>query len=122
METETKKKLDAADLAQFTGTECWHRHWLGKVYTDGVRYVAENAGAYWLIDEILIAQSRRKTKAEPFQHWVLKVDPEHKRGTLVCDDGNNNVIFTKKIEFTDFCLSEIRFYYTDGTLLLPSEY
>ncbi len=45
MDTE-KKKLDAADLAQFTGTEQWYRHWLGKaLYTDGVKFVADQAGA-----------------------------------------------------------------------------
>jgi hypothetical protein len=43
-------------------------------------------------------------------------------GVLTCDDGNGNVVFTKEIEFTDFPLSEIRFYYADSTILLPSEY
>ncbi len=38
------------ELEQFYGTEKWYRHFTGLVYTDGIKYLAENAGAYWLID------------------------------------------------------------------------
>jgi hypothetical protein len=123
-EIETKKAtVNEADLANFTGSENWYRHWLGKVlYTDGVKYVADQAGAYWLIDEIAINQTRLKIKAEEFQVWTLKVDLEKHKGVLTCDDGNGNVVFSKKIEYTDFPLSKITLYCTDGTILLPSEY
>jgi hypothetical protein len=120
-ETETKKTLNEADLANFTGSENWYRHWLGKsLYTDGVKYVADQAGAYWLIDEIAINQTVPKVRAEEFQVWTLKVSGS--KGVLICDDGNGNVVFTKRIEHTDFPLPEIKLYYADGTLLLPSEY
>jgi hypothetical protein len=123
METETKKTLDESDLANFTGSENWYRHWLGKfLYTDGAKYVADQAGAYWLIDEIAINQTRPKVRAEEFQVWVLKVDLAKRKSVLTCDDGNGNVVFTKRIEYTDFPLPEIRFYCTDGVILLPSEY
>jgi hypothetical protein len=123
METATKKTLDESELANFTGSENWYRHWLGKVlFTDGVKHVADQAGAYWLIDEIAISQTRPKVRAEEFQVWTLKVDLEKRKAVLSCDDGNGNVVFTKRIEFTDFPLVEIKFYYADGTILLPSEY
>ena len=123
MATETKKTLNEADLANFTGSEQWYRHFLGKsLFTDGVKYVADQAGAYWLLDEIAINQTRAKVRAEEFQVWVLKVDLEKHKAVLTCDDGNGNVVFTKRIDYTDFPLAEIKFYYTDGTLLLPSEY
>jgi hypothetical protein len=35
--TEIKKPLDESDLANFTGTENWHRHWLSKVALHGRR-------------------------------------------------------------------------------------
>jgi hypothetical protein len=121
--TQTKKTLTEADLANFTGSETWHQHWLRKTrFTDGVKYLADQAGAYWLIDEVAINQTRPKIKAEGFQVWVLKVDLEKRKGVLTCDDGNGNVVFAKRIEFTDFPLPEVTLYYTDSTILLPSEY
>jgi hypothetical protein len=123
METETRKILNESDLANFTGSENWFKHWLGKVlFTDGVKFVADSAGAYWLIDEIAINQTRPKVRAEEFQVWVLKVDLEKRKGVLTCDDGNGSVVFSKKIQYTDFPLPEIRFYCTNGVILLPSEY
>src|ERR1700730_15173147 len=55
--TDTKT-LSKDDLTQFTGSEHWYRHAMVRdvLYTDGVQYVAETAGAYWLIDEIAFAQ------------------------------------------------------------------
>src|SRR6266702_3260301 len=105
METETKKTLDAADLDQFTGTENWYKHWLGKcTYTDGVKYLAETAGAFWLIDEVAINQSRPRVRAEEFQVWILDVDLEKRKATLRCEDGNDHVVFRKNIPYTDFPL------------------
>jgi hypothetical protein len=122
MTTETKT-LDESELANFTGSENWYRHWLRKsLYTDGVKFVAEQAGAYWLIDEVAINQTRPKVRAEEFQCWTLKVDLEKRKAVLTCDDGNGNVVFTKSIPYTDFPLAEIKFYYVDNTILLPSEY
>lgn len=53
-----RKSLSPADLDQFTGSENWHRHWCNRhvTYTDGAKYLADNAGAYWLLDEIAIIQ------------------------------------------------------------------
>jgi len=41
---------------------------------------------------------------------------------LTCDGGNGNIVYTQKIAFTDFPLDEINLYFTDSTILLPSEY
>ena len=42
--------------------------------------------------------------------------------TLTCDDGNDNVVFTKTIEYTDFPLDEITLYFANNVIHLPSEY
>ncbi len=118
------KTLTQADLTQFTGTEQWYRHALVRdvLFTDGVKYVADNAGAYWLIDEIAFAQrSDARVAAEEFQNWKLAVNAD-KTAVLTCDDGNGDVVFTKRIEFTDFPLDEIALYFTNSVILLPSEY
>ena len=119
----TTKTLSKADLAHFTGSEQWFRHGLARniLYTEGAQYVAEHGGAYWLIDEIAFNQAEPAVAAEEFQVWRLAVAAD-KTATLTCDDGNDRVVFTKQIEFTDFPLDVIRFYFTNNTILLPSEY
>ena len=119
----TQKTLTKEDLSQFTGTEQWYRHGIARkmLYTDGAKHVAESGGAYWLLDEIAFAQPIRPVAAEAFQVWKLKVNPDHS-AILACEDGNSKIVFTKKIEFTDFPLEEIAFYFTDKVLMRPSEY
>ena len=109
-------------LAQFYGTENWYRHGLIRsiLYTDGVKYVAETGGAYWLIDEVAIAQMQRAIRGQVFQVWKLKVTGES--AVLTCEDGNNNLVSRKKITFTDFPLPEITFWLRDNVIMLPSEY
>ena len=117
------KNLEQDALSQFIGTENWYQHGIVRsvTYTDGAKYVADNGGAYWLLDEIALAQKfSAAVRREPFQIWKLTVS-DHK-GMLTCDDGDGNVVYTKQIPFTDFPLSEIRLYFTDNVILLPSEY
>ncbi len=50
------------------------------LYTNGVKYVAEEAGAYWLIGEIDLAQGFDKLiAAEEFQSWKLVVNADPRR-------------------------------------------
>lgn len=120
----TDKILTKSDLAMFTGTEKWYRHaFVRKVlFTDGMKYVADTAGAYWLIDEIAFKQHIPEFLREAFQVWTLKVDLSKQTAVLNCDDGNGNLIFTKLIHYTDFPLDEIQIYFTNNVILLPSEY
>jgi hypothetical protein len=118
-----KPTITAADLRQFTGTDQWYRHSLNRkvLYTDGVQFVAENCGAYWLIDEIAIAQQfEPRVKTEEFQVWRLKVT--NSTATLSCEDGNGNAVFSKHITFTDFPMDEIEMWVEGNVILLPSEH
>jgi hypothetical protein len=117
-------KLTQSDLSQFTGSENWYRHGINRnvLFTDGAKYVADEGGAYWLLDAIAIAQRFEKSvAAEEFQVWKLTVNA-NRTANLTCDDGNNKVVYTQHIAFTDFPLDEIKLYFTDNTILLPSEY
>ena len=116
--------LTRAALAHFTGTETWYRHPLNPavLYTEGAQHVADAGGAYWLLDEIALAQCSVAAEArERFQRWRLRGQPD-RTATLVCDDGNGLAVFTRPIPFTDFPLDELDLYFTDNTILLPSEY
>jgi hypothetical protein len=47
---------------------------------------------------------------------------EDRTATLACEDGNDNVVFTKEIPFTDFPLDEIALWFSDDVIYLPSEH
>ncbi len=113
--------LKKEDLAQFFGTDNWYKHPLSKkiTYTDGVKYVAENGGAYWLLDLIVLGQHVEEVAQEEFQLWVLKVSDN--AAILTCDDGDGNIVYRKQIEHTDFPLDEIELWFTNDVILLPSE-
>jgi hypothetical protein len=120
----TTKTLSSSDLAQFTGSDNWYRHGINRnvLYTDGAQHVAEHGGAYWLLDEIATIQPYDKAvAAEEFQVWKLAVHPD-RSATLSCDDGNSNIVFTKRIEYTDFPLDQITLYFANSVIHLPSEY
>ena len=111
-------------LTQFTGSQNFYRHSLVRevLYTEGVEYVAETAGAYWLLDEIALAQRHIiPVKREDFQVWDLKVNADQ-TATLTCGDGNGREVHSKPVPFTDFPQPGIRFYYSDWVIHLPSEY
>ena len=118
------KTLTQADLRQFQGTETWYRHPLNKevLYTEGAQYVAEKAGAYWLLDEIALAQQAiPAVAAQRFQDWRLTVNADY-TATLACEDGNCNPVYSKQIEYTDFPLEKVNLWVADGAIMLPSEY
>lgn len=92
------------------------------LYTDGIRYMINKAGAYWLIDEIAFQQYHPRVKTGEFQVWVLGVDLDQSTGSLRCEDGNDRLLCSKQIPFTDFPLAEIKIYVSDNVILLPSEY
>ena len=125
-----------AGLSQFTGTENYYRTGVGKLlYTDGVKYLADAAGAYWLIDAISSHQANPDVAAEGFQVWILKV-VDHK-GLLTCyrdyeaglpemANYSHYGVVVQHIPFTDFPLSEIKIWVEGGpeqpVALLPSEH
>ncbi len=119
----SEKTLRASDLAHFTGTQVWYRHWLNPIitYTEGAQYVAETGGAYWLLDAIVSHQINAAVRAQEFQVWTLKV-ADDRSALLTCEDGNDNLVTTQRIVITDFPLSEITLWFTDDVILLPSEY
>jgi hypothetical protein len=112
------------DLAQFCGTENWWRHWTGRItFTDGVKYLAEKAGAFWLIDLVASHQTAR-LRREEFQVWILAVDRDRApMAVATCQaDTDTTVLVRQEIEYTDFPLPSIKLWLVDGVLMLPGEY
>lgn len=112
-------------LRQHYGTENWYRHCFVSrmLYTDGVKFFAENAGngAYWFLDEIAF-NVFPMLAGQDFLHITLKSSGSS--ATLTVDDGNGaeGLLSQKNFEYTDCPKGDWEFYLTDNVLLLPSEY
>lgn len=127
--------LSLNDLAQFTGDLERYRHPLNPkvIYTPGVQYLAEQAGAYWLIDAIasyfgapvMNEAMRKDDRIRHMQFWKLVVTDNSALLTAEADAGVPPFI-SQEIAFTDFPLPEIQIWAAfDGrawTLYLPSEH
>ena len=116
--------LSESQLRQFTGSENWYRHGINRavLFTDGAKFLADRGGAYWLLDIIAIAQQHdARVSGEEFQVWNLKVHSD-RSATVFCDDGNGNPVYTQEIPFTDFPLEEVKLYFANNVIHLPSEY
>lgn len=120
-------------LAQFTGTEQWYRHNLNRnlIYTDGVKFLAENGGeqgAYWFIDKVACEIAPLlKSKNERFGFITLCVGlTDTNQAMILVTDGNDKQLATYHIHFTDMQPGNWKFYLVDDqthlTLLLPGEY
>lgn len=110
--------ITAESLQQFTGTENWYKHAFGGSYTDGVKYLAENAGAYWLLDAIF-----SYARKEPFQVWNLTLSPCGGSDAVLTmkEDSGAPEVVKQLIEYTDFPFN-VELWLIDGVLILPSEY
>jgi hypothetical protein len=112
-----------AELAQFTGTGQYYFNpvFADFRYTDGIKYLAERAGAYWLLEYIFSSQPHRSLRNQNFQVWKLMVN-EDNSALIKVEDGNKIVLEKFKIPYTDFPLQEIDVWLIDKILILPSEY
>lgn len=117
--------MSESELSQFIGTSQYHQHPLGVVYTDGLQYMAERGGGYWIIDAIAAWQSDARIYRDPMlqqiQFWILTVDDDGS-ALLRCERDTDDIAVSQTIPFTDFPLKTLKLYFQGGVLLLPSEY
>lgn len=117
------------DLDHFTGTAAYHRHRiLGQMtvlLTDGAKYVAENAGAWWLMDLAAISGRQWLLEGNGFATLTVTATKEG-TGAIKVTDGNENVIEEQQIEFTDFPEGSVTFFISphldEPVFYLRSEY
>lgn len=140
---DQSKSVSDSDLCQFTGTSSytrWSMLFPRHVITDGVKYLAEKASAFWLLDAIasyhrkLIKAAQEDSRLGQFQIWCLNKNP--KGGViLTCKaDSNEKPVVRQVITFSDFFENysgeELKLFvipqeFSTGTknvILLPSEY
>lgn len=136
-----------AKLPHFTGTEGYLRFrypWLRRQFliTDGVKFVADKASAYWLLDLIASHFSNQRLANETFQIWRLVVNLEGEadigsfeevqddnqamqairrwfptsrtgQALIVAEDGNGKLLAQQAISYTNFPLPDFTFYVTN---------
>jgi hypothetical protein len=118
-------------LSNFYGTQGYHRLTLSPklLATDGVRWLAENAECFWLLDEIANAQSlpviQRNQRLQEMQFWTLEVTGS--KAVLTCEEDSDMPVWSKNIDYTDFPLNTIKLYVapldeTRFVVMCPSEY
>lgn len=115
--------FDPSMLSHFTGTEHYYRLNRRCLITDGAKYLADEAGAYWLLD----AASSYLLELGTSDWFVLvRLVVTESQAVLSLEDGNGSVRARQQIPFTDFPLPEHVLYACwDGNhwvLMLPSEY
>lgn len=116
------------NLKHFTGTEMFYQIPLLKTrFTDGMKYLSEVAECFWLItDTSVIAKSlMNRSEFITIDFKRLSEDKQDYTGyeaEIIYSDGNDNVLETHRYNATDFPLDELRMFFVNDTLMLPSEY
>lgn len=112
-------------LGNFTGTEAYHRWsvlFRNCFLTDGAKYLAEKAGAFWFMD--IVGSILSKIKPHGFS--VCKIEKTETGNALfTADDGNENVFYRQWIKSTDAPFNFRVFAIWDGAqlvIMVPSEY
>lgn len=108
------------DLQGFYGSERFYRLPLANIiYTEGVQHFAEFGNAYWALTDMATVY-RFKLPQEEF--LGITITSTGKKADIVYTDGNCNVLAKKHYAHTDLEAGEYKFYLTNDTLLLTSEY
>jgi hypothetical protein len=120
-----------AGLAQATGTTGYYRHASRLVYSDGVRYLAEHAACYWLLDIVWSlwweAKAGAVLSAKRDLVCTLTVDLVAKCAVFHAKAWDDSLLYTQVIAYTDFPLEAIMLYVSydacldEHVILLPSE-
>lgn len=117
------KAFDPTQLSIFIGTEKYYRINPSTVLTDGTKYLAESAGAFWLMDAIASYLPQFTGKQD---FIVAKLVRTGCAAQLTLDDGNGRVQDQQHLPFTDFPMTSIQLYACWGgefwVLMLCSEY
>lgn len=112
------------ELSTFYGSENFYKFLGGVTITEGVKYFAEKAEAFWLVNDIILNCLMRKSlKHEEFIAIKTSKCKSTEGVTINYENGNNEVLFTEVYSYSDLPDDgEFTFWFTNNVLLLPSEY
>ena len=123
MDAKHTEPLDPATLSQFTGTAQYWRVARQFAITDGVKYLAETAACFWLIDAA-ISHLLEIGTADWFV--LVRVEVSGSSAVMIYEDGNGSEHARQEIASTDLPISSVRLYAVWDSerwvIMLPSEY
>ena len=126
MSAQSKQLLE--QLQGFCGsTTCFKIPLVKARYTEGVKYLAEQAQCHWLITDTAVVCKSLKNKSTfiviLFKRNSTSVQERtHKEAKITYADGNGTILLEEEYEYTDFPLDELRLFFVDDMLMLPNEY
>ena len=115
------------ELRTFYGTEAYYRTNPGLLVTDGVKFLADTAGAYWLLDMVWSYLPALRKSRDTFFVVRYAGTPGASGLFSITDDIPPNQIHAQQaIDHTDFPLDAIVLYLSateeEFVLMLRSEY
>ena len=123
MNAKHTQTLDSATLSQFTGTAQYWRVARQFVITDGVKYLAETAACFWLIDAA-ISHLLEIGTADWFV--LVRAEVSGSSAVMIYEDGNGAEYARQAIPYTDLQLPSVNLYAVWDSerwvIMLPSEY
>lgn len=100
------------ELNQYYGCiQPFHGMNKNSIYTDGIKHLLEEAECYWLYDIIqfeIYDLLRRKNVLDVF-YFTISVKKDSDVAELFLRDYKKDVIWAKKIDYTDFPYGELEF-------------
>lgn len=111
-------------LRRFHGSEIWRRHpvFQNFTYTEGVHFLVEYGRADWLIDLIFVCQYEIPAlRNEAFQIWQITAG-DNDTFHLICRGGDGTELHNETLPRQELPLENVKFYFKDSVLMLPSEY
>lgn len=126
MNSQSKHLIE--QLQGFCGsTTCYQIPMLRTKYTEGIKYLADQAQCHWLITDTAVVCKSLKHKSSfilvLFKRYSNTVQKRtHKEAKITYANGNGVILFEQEYEYTDLPLNELRLFYTNDMLMLPNEY
>jgi len=115
-------------LQYFHGTEMFYRIPLLRTrFTDGLKYLANAADCFWLITDTSVIAKSLMNRSEFITIDFKRLSKEKQDITgyeaeIIYTDGNDTILEKQGYHVTDFPLDELRLFFVNDTLMLPSEY
>jgi hypothetical protein len=121
MSSKKIERKNANDLyLECNCSEQFYKHSLGLIFTDGVATICDAEKCFWFLDICMSYNNANFRTQNEFQVWQLNRLAGDKF-KVTCTDGNENILVTQIVPYSDFEQDDLTFYFTNNTLLLPSE-